>query len=582
MPLIEPFRFLVPFAREERRYLLLGVGLVLATSAFQVLVPKLVGDAVGRLESGIRVDLVPVIALAMVGSAVMRGVTSFWTRQTVIGASRRVEYRLRNHLFRHTEGLDGTFFAAQHTGDLMSRFTSDVDAIRMVLGPALMYSVQTFFTLLLAGGLMFSISPSLTIYSVVPLALLTIAIRILGPKIHRESMAGQERLADVSVHAQENFSNARVVRAFVVEERENERMEQLSEAYYDQNMRIARLRALSGALLWLFGDLALISLVGFGGYQILVGEIGLGEFAAFKGCQLMLIWPMIALGWVMNLYHRGTASASRLARVLDARSAIDEDSAVEGRVVERGRLGFDRVSFTYDGRAPALEDISFELPGGGTLGIVGSTGSGKSTLLQLIPRLAPASSGVIRVDDEPIETFPIEPLRERIGLVSQEPFLFSATIAENIAFAAPDSTREEIESAARLVRIHDEIEGFPRGYGQRVGERGITLSGGQKQRLALARALLARPRILLLDDVLSAVDADTEAFILSQLRDWTEGLTTVIVSHRLSAVRHADEILVLDEGRVVARGSHESLMESHPRYAELYRRQTLEDELEGL
>jgi len=515
-------------------------------------------------------------------AVLLRGLTSYWTRMTVIGSSRRIEMRLRNRLFRHLESLDGAFLSGTHTGDLMSRFTSDVDAIRMVLGPAVMYAIQTAFTLIFAGGLMLAISPSLTVYSILPLLLVTVAIRVIGPKVHRESMRAQERLADLSVHAQENFSNARVVRAYVVEEKESERMDALGEAYYDQNMRIARLRALSGGLLWLFGDIALLGLIGFGGYRILVGEIGLGEFAEFKGYQLLLVWPMIALGWVMNLFQRGSASAMRLRGVLEARARVDDREGRPGREVRAGRIGFDRVSFAHPGGPPVLDGISFDLAPGGTLGVVGPTGSGKSTLLSLIPRLAPQSSGTIRIDGERIESYLLERLRSQIGLVHQEPFLFGATVGENIAFGAPEASRADIEAVARLVRVDEEIAGFPRGYEQRVGERGITLSGGQKQRLSLARALIARPKILLLDDVLSAVDADTEAFILARLREWTAGLTTVIVSHRLSAVRHADEILVLENGRIAARGTHDTLMAQGGRYADLYRRQTLESELESL
>ena len=577
------FRFLAPFIRIERRAYLLGVILILVTSLLHVLVPWLVGKAIHILEVGEELTRVPEIALVMVGVVLLRGVTSFWTRQTVIGASRRIEKRVRDHLFRHIEKLDGSFYAETHTGDLMSRFTSDMDAMRMVFGPAVMYSVQTVFTIVLTGSLMLSINPSLTLYSLVPLAFLTVAIRVIGPKVHRESMIAQERLADISVHAQENFSNPRVVKSFVVEDEEIERMARLSHSYFGQNMRIARLRAFTGSLLWLFGDLALITLVLLGGLRILRGELDLGEFATFNGCQLLLVWPMIALGWVMNLFHRGAASAERVRRIFEAIPAIDDSAAVAGQTVTSGSLSFDRVGFKYPGaREPAIEEISFDIRGGGTLGIVGPTASGKTTLLNLIPRLSPLSTGSIRVDGHSSESYPLDELRSNIGLVQQEAFLFSATIAENIAFGADSTSSDAIEEAARLVRIHGEIERFPDGFQQRVGERGITLSGGQKQRIALARALITRPRILILDDVLSAVDAETEVEILEGLEEWTRDLTTVIVSHRLSAVRHADEIIVLDEGRIADRGNHDQLMARGGDYARIYLKQTLQEELEGL
>ncbi len=500
----------------------------------------------------------------------------------MIGASRRVEQDLRKRLFRHLESLDSGYFTEFHTGDLMSRFTSDVDAVRMAIGPGIMYSVNTVFTLGLALTVMLMVSVSLTIYSMVPLVLLTVVIRVLGPRIHQESMLAQERLADISVLAQENFSNTRVVRAFVCENSEVERMRKLSDNYFDQNMKLAKLRAFTNALLWLCADRVILLLVALGGSQLIQGQIQLGEFAAFKGCQLLLIWPMVALGWVMTIFQRGAASAQRIRDILDARPRVDDSRAEPDTRVREGSIQFSRVHFEYIPGKPVLHDLDFRLAAGETLGVVGPTGCGKTTLLHLIPRLYPASGGEIRIDGVPLEQIPLTELRRCIGFVPQEPFLFSTTIEENIAFGIRDATPEMIREVAQVVRIHDEVMTFPHGYQERVGERGITLSGGQKQRIALARALLGRPRMVILDDVLSAVDAHTENEILSNMRQWTENLTTIIVSHRLSTVRHAQQILVLIDGTIVQRGTHEELLAQSGYYAELNRKQSLEDELEHL
>ena len=577
------FRFLAPLIREQRPIFAIGVVLILLTSLSQVAVPRLVRLAIQKLESGIGVDLIGPIALAMVGAVLIRGLTSFWTRETVIASSRRIEKKLRDQLYEHISGLDGSFYSKTHTGDLMSRFTSDIEAVRMVFGPAVMYSVQTAFTLVFALSMMIQIDWQLTLYSLIPLGFLTVAIRVIGPKVHRESMRAQEMLSGISVHSQENFANAPVIKAFVVEDAEVERMQRLSHDYFRQNLRIARLRAISGSAMWLFGDLALVTLLLIGGMRILQGDLGLGDFATFNGCQLLLIWPMIALGWVMNLFHRGAASAERLQAILDAKPLVDDSRATGLTAVQKGSVEFQNVSFRYpEGEVPALENVSFDLPPGGTLGIVGVTASGKTSLLNLIPRLSPATSGLVLIDGKPIEEYPLKVLRDSISMVPQEPFLFSATIAENISFGVGDASEEQVRAVARLVRIDQEIDKFPNGYEQRVGERGITLSGGQKQRIAIARAILQKPRILLLDDVLSAVDSETETSILEGLKDWTRDLTALIVTHRLSAVTHADEILVLDGGKVIERGTHSELLEKKGKYSELWRKQTIESELEDL
>ena len=577
------FRFLGPLVREQRPIFAIGVVLILLTSLSQVAVPRLVGLAIQKLETGIGVDFIGPIALAMVGAVLIRGLTSFWTRETVIASSRRIEKKLRDQLYEHISTLDGSFYSKTHTGDLMSRFTSDIEAVRMVFGPAVMYSVQTAFTLVFALSMMLQIDWRLTLYSLIPLGFLTVAIRVIGPKVHRESMRAQEMLSGISVHSQENFANAPVIKAFVVEDAEVERMQRLSHDYFLQNLRIARLRAISGSAMWLFGDLALVTLLLIGGTRILSGDLGLGDFATFNGCQLLLIWPMIALGWVMNLFHRGAASAERLQGLLDSRPLVDASCSAGHGEVGQGSVKFERVSFRYpEGDVFALEDVSFDLSAGRTLGIVGTTASGKPSLLNLIPRLSADTTGAVLIDGKVVEEYPLEVLRNAISMVPQEPFLFSATVAENIAFGVGDASEEQIRAVSKLVRIDQEIEKFPDGYHQRVGERGITLSGGQKQRIAIARAILQRPKILLLDDVLSAVDSETETSILEGLKDWTRDLTALIVSHRLSAVAHAEEILVLEEGRIVERGAHDKLLELKGRYSDLWRKQTIESELEDL
>ncbi|MCA8960142.1 MAG: ABC transporter ATP-binding protein [Planctomycetes bacterium] len=576
------FSLLVPFLKRERASYGLGVLLVAATSVCVVAVPRVLGFAVESLTTGIRTDRLPLLCFLLIGVVLLRGVTSFWMRRVLIGASRRVEFALRNRLFRHMESLDADYFARFHTGDLMSRFTSDVDAVRMSIGPGVMYLANTVFTSGLALTVMFGVSPRLTLVSLVPLVLLTVVIRMLGPAVHRESLRAQTRLADISVHAQENFSNTRVVKAFVREHVEIGRMASLSDAYFDQNMRLARIRSLTHALLWLFGDLLVLVLLAVGGLEIIRGALALDEFVVFKGCQLLLIWPMIALGWVVTIFQRGAASAHRLREILGAQPDIDDRNASPESAPRDNGIRFESVEFEHEPGRPVLSGIDFELRPGRTLGIVGPTGSGKTTLLDLVARVHDPTRGSIEIGGRGLPEIPLAKLRSVVSVVPQEAFLFSTTIERNIAFGVDGAPAEEIRHVAALVKIDEEIESFPRGYEQRVGERGITLSGGQKQRIALARALIEHAPILVLDDVLSAVDAETEAHILRSLRAETDGLTVLVASHRLSSVQHADLILVLDRGRVVQRGIHSELVQLPGFYRDQYLRQSLEDELESL
>ncbi|MDQ3949571.1 MAG: ABC transporter ATP-binding protein/permease [Gemmatimonadota bacterium] len=579
-------RRLLPYYRPYGRKVALGLVFVVASSAAASVVPWLLGIAVDGMRSREPLRRVASPAVGMVVVALLAGAFRYWMRELINGVSRYIEHDLRNDLFRHLTILDAGFFGRIRTGELMARLTNDLGAVRMAVGPAIMYLTNTIVGGIFALAFMLRIDVTLTVLALLPMALLPAVIARMGRAIHDRFEAVQEHFGKLTTLAQENLAGVRVVRAYRQEEPEIERFRALSEEYVAKNMSLARLYGVMHPTTGLLAGLGAVVVLGVGGVLVLRGTISVGSFIAFGFYLGMLTWPLIALGWVTNLFQRGAASFTRLADILDAVPAIASAEATRalppggaGRAVE-----FRRVSFHYPtppDRSPrwVLRDVSFAVPAGSTLGVVGATGSGKSALMDLIPRLYDPQQGEILVDGIPIRELDLAGLRAEIGYVPQESFLFGDTIAANLRYGG--STDEAARWAADVSQLDGTIRGFPSGYETLLGERGINLSGGQKQRAALARALASRPKIVLLDDSLSAVDTHTEAEILRSLRSALAGRTALVASHRISAIRGADWIIVLENGRVVEQGRHEDLFAAGGRYWSLLSRQQLEEAVES-
>jgi len=506
-------------------------------------------------------------------------------RELLNGVSRWIEYDLRNDLFRQLESVDATYYTQMRTGDLMARLTNDLSAVRMAVGPAIMYLTNTIAGGAFALSFMLRISPRLTLIAALPMAILPVLGILFGRHIHARFEAVQAHFSDLTTLAQENLAGVRIVRAFRQEAAETARFATLNEQYLEKNMRLARLYGLMQPGFAIFAGLGMVAVVGFGGSLVLNGTISIGSFVAFGMYLGMLTWPLIALGWVINLFQRGAASMSRLVDILDARSALREPehpralaAAVGGRSIEFRNIGFHYSTDAGEPTRWALRHISFVAPAGATIGVVGATGSGKSALMDLVPRLFDPQEGEILIDGIPIRDLSIETLRREIGYVPQESFLFSDTIGSNLVYGTSDESAASW--AAEIAQLDETIEQFPGGYDTVLGERGINLSGGQKQRAALARALARRPTVVLLDDALSAVDTHTEAEILRSLRDALTKRTALIASHRVSAIRDATWIIVLEGGRIVEQGRHAELLAAGGRYWSLLNRQQLEESIE--
>lgn len=535
-------------------------------------------------------------ALLMLATALAAGVLRFVMRELLNGLSRRIETDLRRDLFARLTGLDAAWYARWRTGDLMARLTNDLSAVRMAAGPALMYFVNTVAGGLFALGMMLRLSPSLTLWALLPMVGLPLLMLRLGRLVHARFEAVQQEFAQLTTRAQENLSGVRVVRAFRQEDAEVARFRALGETYLASNMRLARLNGLMSPGFALLAGLGGAITVGVGGAQLLAGRITVGEFVAFGIYLAMLTWPLIALGWTTNLFQRGAASLARVLELLDAEPVLvhDRGTRVLPSTSVGRRLSFRGVGFHYpvaDGAAPrwVLRDLTFDVPAGTTLAIVGATGSGKSALLDLVTRAYDPQEGEILVDDVPLTELALGPWRAELGAVPQEALLFSETIGENVAYGLTrhdqdpqgDDVLARISEAARTAQLLETITALPDGFATRLGERGINLSGGQKQRTALARALARNPSVVLLDDALSAVDTQTEAAILHGLRDALASRTALVASHRLSAVRDAEHIIVLDGGRVVQSGTHEQLLREGGRYADLLQRQQWLEDIEA-
>jgi ATP-binding cassette subfamily B multidrug efflux pump len=575
-------RPLFPYLRKYKTRYAFGTLCVLFNNGIWILFPLIIRSAVDDLHTGVTRHKLLTYALLLFAVAAMKGIFQFLMRWIVIGVSREIEFDLRNDLFRHLEDLSNSFYQRTRTGDIMARATNDLNAVRMLLGPAIMYSANTIvFT---AGALVFmlSISPKLTAYAFLPLPIVSVTIQYFGRRINERFERIQAMFSEISSRVQENFSGARVIRAYVQEEAEMAAFETANQEYVRRSLRLVRLMGMLWPTLETMLGFAIVLVLWLGGREVVHHQISVGDFVAFNTYMVQLTWPIIAMGWVINLFQRGTASMARINELLVEKPEIaDREPALEKAAdftEIRGEIEFRHLNFAYDG-TEVLHDINLRIPAGTSLAIVGPTGSGKSTLAGLVPRNHDAAPGTVLIDGIPVRDYPLKMLRRSIGFVPQETFLFSETIRENIAFGVENASDAQVHAAAQAATIADDIEAFPEKYRTLVGERGITLSGGQKQRTAIARAVIRNPRILVLDDALSSVDTQTEDKILNRLREIMKGRTTLFISHRVSTVRSADRIAVLHAGHIVELGTHEELIARDGYYTDLYNKQLLEEEL---
>jgi ATP-binding cassette, subfamily B, multidrug efflux pump len=570
-------RPLLPYLKRYRWGFVAGtVCIVLSNGAWAGL-PRVIGKAAQSLEGGATRHKLLIFAMQVLALAAVRGVFLFLTRWIVIGISRDIEFDLRNDLFAHLETLSYSYYQRMRTGDIMARVTNDLNAVRMLLGPAIMYSANTLVFTAAALWFMAHNSPKLTFYAFLPLPIVSIVIQYFGRRIHERFERIQAMFSDISARAQENFSGARVIRAYVQEEAEIASFESANEEYVSRSLKLVRLMGMLWPTLELMLGLAMVLVLWMGGREVLAGRMNIDAFTAFNIYMMQLTFPIIALGWVVNIFQRGTASLIRLNEILQEQPDIKDEAGSRDLEV-KGEIEFRGLNFEYAGKT-VLHDLNLRVPAGSSMAIVGPTGSGKTTLVNLIPRIYDAAPGMVLVDGRPIREFSVASLRKSIGFVPQETFLFSDRIRENIALGVESATDDEIHNAAEAANIAQDIESFPEHYQTMVGERGITLSGGQKQRTAIARALIRNPRILILDDALSSVDTHTEDKILNHLREVMQGRTTIFISHRVSTVRNADRIAVLHDGRIVESGTHDELLALNGYYSDLYNKQLLEEEL---
>ncbi len=579
----ETFKTAGPYLWRHRGGLALGMGALIARDLLHATLPLVLRSGIDSLTHGFRISLVFEFAALLIVVSAVKGIFQYWMRVILIGISRDIEFELRNDLFAHLVRLSSDFYAKYRTGDVMARSTNDLNAVRMMLGPGLMYWTETMFLSLFTIAVMLVTDWRLTLICLIPAPIISVVVILFGSRIHDRFESIQKMFSDISSRVQENLSGVRVIRAYAQEQPEIKKFELLNQDYVHENIRLARLSALFMPLLQALIGVGFLVVLFAGGYRLLEHRISLGSFVMFNTYMGMLVWPMIALGWVVNLMQRGTASWGRIMELMREKPSIaaPESARGEQRREAEGALRFSRVAVEYPA-GDALRNIDFEIPAGSTVALVGHTGSGKSTLVSLIPRLIDPTHGAVFLDGQDVRDLDPEWLRRQIGFVPQETFLFSATLAENIALGVEDASEDAIQRAAELAGLAPDIAGFPAGYQTMIGERGLTLSGGQKQRVAIARAILRNPRILILDDALSSVDTLTEERILTGLAGVMRGRTTILISHRVSTVRSAQRIFVIEHGEIVEQGTHAELVANGGYYADLYQKQLLEEELETI
>ena len=577
----EAYRSLRPYLARYKRPFALGMCALILKDVMAALLPLVIREAVDALNAHARYVVVLKFAGILIAVSLLKGLFQYWMRLVLIGVSRDVEFDYRNDLFEHLTKLAPDFYRRNRTGDIMARATNDLNAVRMMLGPGVMYWTETSLTFALAIGVMAATDWRLMLLAILPAPLVSVAVIYFGRKIHTRFEQIQGLFSGISSRVQENLSAVRMIRAFVQEDAEIRSFEKLNREYIAENLKLVRIQSLFEPILEALIGLTFLIVLLAGGFQVVSGRISVGSFVMFNTYMGMLVWPMIALGWVVNLMQRGTASLSRLNQILHEQPSIAAPAHPKTLGTVRGEITFEQVTVDYpSGRA--LDQISLAIEAGKTISIVGHTGSGKTTLAGLIPRLSDPTAGVVRFDGVDLRDLDPAELRRAIAVVPQETFLFSASIAENIAFGVESASREQIEHAAQLAGLATDIASFPQGLDTLVGERGITLSGGQKQRTAIARAILRDPRILILDDALASVDTITEERILTGLATIMRGRTVILISHRISTVRQADEIIVLEQGRIHERGTHAQLAAAGGAYAELASKQALEEELQSI
>lgn len=579
-------KYLNRFLKKYRFLLLLGLLFTVSSRVFAVLAPSLVGDSITAIEQFIRsgeTDLTDIKRLLLtnialiVGAAVISGIFTFSMRQTIINVSRHIEYDLKNTVYNHYQKLSLRFYKQNRVGDLMSRISEDVSRVRMYVGPALMYSINTITLFVIVISYMVSVAPKLTLYTLLPLPILSFLIYQLSRAIHERSTLVQQMLSKLSTFSQESFSGINVIKSYAIEPNRTVEMASISKESRTKNMSLIQVQAWFFPMMILLIGISNVLVIFIGGNQYMNGQIELGVLAEFIIYVNMLTWPVATVGWVTSIIQQAEASQKRINEFLGQEPDI-QDSITANKKITSIDISFDKVNFIYDDTGiQALMNVSFKLPSGKTLAVMGPTGSGKTTLLQLLSKTYLPHSGKVSLGNSALQDYSQHDIREIMGVVPQQPFLFSDTIAHNISFGKPDATEEEIEKAAKQASVHANIVGFKAGYETMLGERGITLSGGQKQRLSIARALIKNPKILLLDDCLSAVDTETEEAILNELKKNNKDTSTIIVCHRVSSAKNADYILVLKDGEIAQYGTHKKLVNKAGYYKELYEEQHIEE-----